>query len=390
MARFIEQEKFKLIMKAKILIVDDEKECLHTIALSLKLKEYTTKTCTSAEEALKELVNSQSGNVPYDLLITDIQMPHMKGDELLDELNGLGISVPTLVMTGYGDKKLLIKLLRNGCTDYIDKPLSPKKLLDRVNNILQNTKKKNECQRHTENLAEIGSRAGEVAHDINNILCRTSGYADLVQLELSSENYLYNYMEQISNASSLMSELANQLLVLSRNEPVTFITLDVNKEVKNIVPLLQFFAGKKITLNLKLSSGIAKIQADRISLRRILLNLVLNARDAIPRSGNITITTENEAIQNRRPGNKSKLKQGPYVCLAVTDNGVGIDSEIIDKIFKPYFSTKRSSIGTGLGLNMVSRIMTEHKGGVDVYSRPKAGTTFRLYFPIVQTRKKRA
>jgi signal transduction histidine kinase/CheY-like chemotaxis protein len=227
----------------------------------------------------------------------------------------------------------------------------------------------------------IGILAGGVAHDFNNILQTIQGYTDLAMMKLDEADPLYRDLKQIDLSAGRAANLTRQLLLFSRRQPMEFIPLSLNNTVENLLKMLHRLIGEDITINTELDSELWTVQADAGTLEQVIMNLTINARDAMPEGGTLTIKTENMHVDEDYCKTYTYARPGRFVCISVQDTGSGMDKEIIDSIFEPFFTTKGPGKGTGMGLSVVYGIVKQHEGWVNVYSEPGQGSTLKIYLP---------
>jgi PAS domain S-box-containing protein len=232
--------------------------------------------------------------------------------------------------------------------------------------------------RHAQKMESIGQLAGGVAHDFNNILTAIIGYSNLVKMRCEDKSELAQDAEQITMAANRAANLTKQLLAFSRRQFVSLRTLDFNKVIQNIQGMLITLTGEKIRLECAYASDLPMIRGDSNMLDQVILNLAVNARDAMPNGGVLSISTE--AVEIKEKG--EALSIGPYVRLRVSDTGVGMDEDTKSKIFEPFFTTKEMGHGTGLGLATVYGIVQQHEGYIEVKSKLDVGSTFDVFFPV--------
>jgi len=235
--------------------------------------------------------------------------------------------------------------------------------------------------RQAQKMEVIGKLAGGVAHDFNNLLTAIMGYSDLLLVKMDNENPYREGIEQIKQAGKRAAALTQQLLAFSRKQMLKPKVLSLNKVVSRMGKMLERIIGEDIRLLSQLDTRLYKIKADPSQLEQVILNLAVNAVDAMPRGGNLIIRTKNAVLEEHTPGNTDSgcSKTGNFICLSICDSGEGIDKKIIPKIFEPFFTTK--TIGTGLGLSVVYGIVKQHNGWIDVSSSKTEGSTFNIYFP---------
>ncbi|MFN2601940.1 MAG: ATP-binding protein [Gemmatimonadaceae bacterium] len=246
--------------------------------------------------------------------------------------------------------------------------------------------------RQSQKLEAIGRLAGGIAHDFNNILTVIRNYGEMVREVLPAHGEVRNDMDEVIRASDRASGLTRQLLAFSRHQIVTPRVLDLNEVVKNAERMLRRLVPSNIELVTSLDPSLGRITADSGQIEQVILNLTINAADALPSGGKITIHTQNADLDDtfsKGVGSFASANgthpKGPYASLVVTDNGSGMDRETLAKIFDPFFTTKEPGKGTGLGLSTVHGIVEQNDGRVWVYSEPDRGTTFKLYFPVVES-----
>jgi PAS domain S-box-containing protein len=233
-------------------------------------------------------------------------------------------------------------------------------------------------------LESLGTLASGIAHDFNNILGIILGYASLLTRQISDPDNIKNSAEAVVKASMRGAALVKQLLTFARKGDTQLTLVKLNDVVNEISKLLGETIAKTIEITLDLDKGLPVISADATQIHQVMLNLCVNARDAMPNGGTLTIVTQlqqSDAIRNKFP----KAAAPQYIVLSVTDTGVGMDEKTRSRIFEPFFTTKEIGKGTGLGLSVVFGILESHKGFVNVESEPGKGTTFYLYFPVPES-----
>jgi PAS domain S-box-containing protein len=237
---------------------------------------------------------------------------------------------------------------------------------------------------HAQRMESIGRLAGGVAHDFNNLLTVINGYSRLLLGKLKAGDPLLDGLEQIHRAGERAAGLTQQLLAFSRKQVLQPRALDLNRVVGEMRPMLERLMGEDVEVSVELHAEATTIRADPNQLERVVMNLVVNARDAMPEGGKLSIETGvvewDESYAQSHPG----ARAGPYIVLAVSDTGVGMNEETRRHIFEPFFTTKEVGKGTGLGLSTVHGIVEQSGGCIDVHSEPGHGTTFKLYLPRVE------
>lgn len=242
-------------------------------------------------------------------------------------------------------------------------------------------KKLEEQLRHSQKMEAVGRLAGGVAHDFNNLLTVINGYGHMMVEALRPGERLHSHAEQIVKAGNQAAALTTQLLAFSRRQMIQPKPVDLNHVITNLEKMLRRVIGEDIALYTLLSPDLAPIKADANQMEQVLINLVANARDAMPRGGALTIATKNITLEERLRCESSELPPGPYVEMAVSDTGEGMDSDTRNHLFEPFFTTKERGKGTGLGLSSVYGSVRQNGGGIVVWSERGSGATFRIYLP---------
>jgi nitrogen-specific signal transduction histidine kinase/CheY-like chemotaxis protein len=228
----------------------------------------------------------------------------------------------------------------------------------------------------------IGTLAGGIAHDFNNLLTTIQGYADLTMMKVDEADSLYRDLKQINLAAVRAADLTRQLLLFSRRQPMEFAPLNINRMVDDLLKMLERLIGEDIDINANLEPDIWTVRADKGNIEQVIMNLVINARDAMSEGGTINIKAENVILDEERCKVIPESRPGRFVCLSIEDTGVGMDKKTIRHIFEPFFSTKEVGKGTGLGLSVVYGIVKQHEGWINVYSEPGRGSIFKVYLPV--------
>jgi signal transduction histidine kinase/CheY-like chemotaxis protein len=254
-----------------------------------------------------------------------------------------------------------------------------------INNVQQQMAELKKTQRQlieAEKLTALGTLAGGVAHDFNNILCGMIGYVALLKRNDELAEKDFKMLDTIEKAGFRAANLTKQLLTFSRQEALDHHAIQVNLHIENVVKLLKNTISKLIRIRLELKEGLPPVLSDPAQLEQIVMNLSVNARDAMPNGGEILIVSEQAHIDQVFCEKHPEARPGDYIKLIISDQGKGIDEEILPRIYEPFFTTKEFGKGTGLGLAMVYGIVKSHKGFIIVATSPNKGTTFSIYLPV--------
>jgi PAS domain S-box-containing protein len=252
-----------------------------------------------------------------------------------------------------------------------------------IHNDITEKRKLEDQLRHAQKMEAVGTLAGGVAHDFNNILTAIIGYGALMQMKMDKDDPLRSNVEQIIASTERAANLTQSLLAFSRKQAINLQPLEVNTLVTRVEKLLARLIGEDIDITLSLGDAPMTIRADAGQIEQVLMNLATNARDAMPQGGLLAIATGIMELDHDFIRVHGYGREGRYALLSVSDTGVGMDENTRHRIFEPFFTTKEVGKGTGLGLAIVYGMVKQHNGYINVYSEPGKGTTFNLYLPLV-------
>jgi PAS domain S-box-containing protein len=313
---------------------------------------------------------------PYEKLIAPEVLPTLA--PLRERLKAGDMSVQWVCPNRTRDGRTILCEWHN--TPLIEEDGSFGGLLSLVQDITEK-RRLEEQLRQAQKLEAIGRLAGGIAHDFNNLLTVITGYSDLALQELPQEHPLTEIVGQIRQASLRAADLTRQLLAFSRRQVLQPVVVDLNTLIEELEKMLRRLIGEDIDLALHLQEGLWPVRVDPGQMEQVLLNLVVNARDAMPRGGKLTIETTNIVLDATAAASRPELPAGAYVVVAVTDTGLGMDAATQARIFEPFFTTKGPEEGTGLGLATVYGIVKQSGGHITVYSEVGRGSCFKVYLP---------
>ena len=239
---------------------------------------------------------------------------------------------------------------------------------------------------HARKMESVGMLAGGIAHDFNNLLHAMGGNLELLDRKIPEDHPGKKRIQTIQRSINRAAQLVRQMLLFSRKAEAQRQDMDLNRQVKEASEMLERSISKMISIELDLDKDARFINADPIQVEQVLLNLATNAADAMPDGGRLIIETSNVDVDEALANEHTELKSGQYILLTVSDTGCGMDEEILDKVFDPFFTTKEVGKGTGLGLASVYGIIKDHGGYISSHSQPGKGTTFKIYWPGVNTK----
>jgi signal transduction histidine kinase len=369
-----------------ILLIDDDPQAEALIEMALMDAHFERKIeVVATASAGLERVKADD----HDIYLVDQRLPDGTGLDLIRTAKELGLDKPFILMTGYGSGALDEAALREGAADYVEKHLVGAHLERSIRYSLRNWQarrvlhEREEQLRQSQKMEAIGRLAGGVAHDFNNLLTAVIGYTDMIGERPEVDEQTAREVREIRRAADRGAALTRQLLAFSRKQFLNPTVMNVNESVAALLHMLPRLIGDHIHTDARLGNGLGFVKADASQIEQVIVNLVLNARDAMPGGGHVTIETSNvELTQERLEAETLSLPRGQYVMLAIADTGIGMDEATRAHAFEPFFTTKAKGKGTGLGLATVYGIIDQSGGAISMDTAPNRGTRIRIYLPI--------
>ena len=386
-------------MSISVVLADDHaivRHVLRTILAGEPDFEFVAEA-TDALEAVQAVKDLEP-----DVAVLDLVMPGLPGLEAIRQVRDLGLNTRVVVLSMHSDDTYVIQALRNGALGYVAKdagaselleairqaavgrryispPLSPESMsaLDKPGEVLERE------PLQTRKTEAVGQLAGGIAHDFNNILTAIIGYCQLEMRDRGLSDSTRASLVGIQSAADRGAALCRQLLGFIRGHKVDPRVVSLNEVVSNMGVLLRRLIGEDIELVTSLQHGLGLVEVDADQFELVVVNLALNARDAMLKGGTLTIRTSNVSVSDGTAGRYGGATRGEYVRLTVSDTGVGMAPEISARVFEPFFTTKEPGAGTGLGLFTCYSTVSQNNGHIDVRSEPGSGTTFEISFPRV-------
>ena len=367
----------------KILVVEDSSDDAITLIRQLRNGGYdTTYQQVDTPSQMKTALQQES----WDIIISDYNMPNFSAPAALKILQEAKLDIPFIILSGVIGENEAVSAMKAGAHDYIMKG-NVARLLPAIERELHEAvlRKENRLLEaqflQSQKMESVGRLAAGVAHDFNNLLTSIMGHSQLGATKIPPDHPLQDHFTEIIKASESASNLTRQLLAFSRKQVIEPKTIIINDIIENISNMLHRIIGSNIELTTFNNPNLISTTVDPGQIEQVILNLVVNARDAMPQGGRIVIQTDNINLQPPQARRYNNIAPGEYVLLSISDNGTGIPEEIKSKIFEPFFTTKEEGKGTGLGLATSYGIIKQSNGHIEVDSTLGAGTTFYIYLP---------
>lgn len=377
----------------RVLIADDSENDVVIILHALRKAGYDPLyQQVSAGPAMQAALQKQS----WDIVISDYEMPGFGGFEALGILKASGHDIPFILVSAVVSEETAVAAMKAGAQDYLMKrklarlvPAIERELREAQTRAARKAaekalKESEEQLRQAQKLEAVARLAAGVAHDFNNILTAICGNSEMLLGQLQNGDPKRKNAEQIAKCASMAAGLTRQLLTFSRKQAVESRVIKLNEVAGNLERMLRRLIGEDIDFRTLLDDKAGHIKADPGQIEQVVMNLAVNARDAMPEGGKLTVRTGNLSVGENAPSHVRGLKPGAYAVLSISDTGTGMTEEVRAHLFEPFFTTKPAGKGTGLGLATCFGIVKQSGGHIEVESYLGKGTTFRVYFPQVQ------
>jgi signal transduction histidine kinase len=377
--------------KIRVLFIEDSPDDYELVVRELKKgsMEIYSQRVDSAEAMTEALTQ------PWDVVISDYSLPGFSGLQALQIFKTTGLDIPFIIISGTVGEEVAVDTIRQGVSDYIMKN-QLKRLLPSVqrelqaaaerlkNREVQKTLRETESQlHHVQKMEAIGLLAGGIAHDFNNMLAVFKIYFEKLKQVPNPE--VQNYVEKVLKVHSKAVALTHQLLIFSRRQVLEPQVVHLGQVLNDLGEMLQGFIGSNVVMTMDVDPEIKNVLCDRSQLEQVLMNLVINSRDAMPDGGRLRIQAKNVEFETVFRSGTRDLPPGQYILIEVADSGVGIEKEVLARIFEPFFTTKAHGKGTGLGLAIIYGIVHQNHGCVAVNSKVGEGTSIQIYLPVAGT-----
>ena len=375
----------------RILIVEDSEddaELVMRFARQNRAKPEFVRVDT--ESQMREALSTSQ----WDLVISDYNLPSFSGLDAIKTLRKLGLDIPLIIVSGTIGEDKAIETLKTGATDYVLKSNLGRlpSAIDRAHHEVQIQRQQRETERQlvqAQKMEAVGRLAAGVAHDVNNVLAAITLFAEVAmeQIQSSDPTQAKESLEGILKSQETAAAIIRQLLMFSRRRLGPSEVVDFASVLSDIRALITRLVGEDIAVSLRPLSETLSVSADRTQLEQIILNLAVNARDAMPTGGSLDLTLEVQQLEAIPAGVRISIQPGRYVVLTFHDTGCGMPEAVQQRLFEPFFTTKEPGKGTGLGLSVIFGILRQAGGSVSVESAPGQGTTFRIYWPVASEAK---
>jgi signal transduction histidine kinase len=372
-----------MAQKLRVLIVEDNERDAALLVRELQRGGYEL---TYRRVETKEGMSAALVNEAWDLVVSDFAMPRFSAPAALALVRERQLDLPVIIVSGTVGEEVAVEAMRAGAHDFMPKgqfsrllPAIEREMREAAGRVERRTI---ESQlRRAQRMEAIGHLTGGIAHDFNNLLGVIIGNVEALLESVRANPDQVELAEEVLKGAGRGADLTHRLLAFARQQPLSPRVVDLNERLPAILAMLRRTLGESIHVSATLAEGLWPTRIDPSQIEDALLNLAINARDAMPNGGGLTIETMNAQLDEHYALLHSDAVSGDYVALSVTDTGVGMSPEIVEHALEPFFTTKEQGKGTGLGLSMVYGFSKQSGGHLSIYSEVGVGTTVRLYLP---------
>ena len=374
----------------RVLIVEDSPDDAALVLRELRRGGYEL---VSERVETAEAMSAALERAEWDVILSDYTMPHFSALEALETLKSKQLDIPFIIISGTIGEETAVLALKAGAQDYLIKgrlarlvPALEREIREAHSRLerklAEAENRKLEEQFHqAQKMEAVGRLAGGLAHDFNNFLSAINGYCQMMLNTLDRSDPTRAWLDEIKKAGDQAASLMRELLAFSRQHVLVLQVLDLNDVVAGVENMLRHLIGEDIDLVTLPGPALWQVKADAARIKQVIVNLAVNARDAMPQGGRLTIETSNIELDAASAPRHPSVTPGRYVMLAVSDTGIGMDVETQAHAFEPFFTTKEEGKGTGLGLAMVYGTVKQSGGAVWIDSEPGQGATFNICLP---------
>ena len=373
--------------RLRILVVEDSPADAALLLHEIKSNGYeVVATRVETADAMRSALQSDT----WDVVISDYSLPSFSAPDALKLLRETGRDLPFIIVSGTIGEETAVESLKAGACDFLVKGRLARLIpaIERERREVEVRRDRarerqalEEQLRHAQKMEAIGQLAGGIAHDFNNMLTAILGYAELLTEQIGPDKPIGLDLQEIVTAAQRATSLTRQLLAFSRKQTIKPVALSLNGVIELLEPMLRRLISANVSIRTSLDRQTHVVLADKTQLEQVLMNLVVNARDAMPDGGTLTIETGNAVLGVNDLVRHADAAPGEYAVVTVSDTGVGMTPEVQQRIFEPFYTTKERGRGTGLGLAAVYGIVKQLGGNIWVESEPGQGSTFKIYLP---------